>query len=53
MPLLGDGKYGSRDNGATLALWSHRVTFEHPITRKTVMAQSEPPKTYPWNLFVK
>ena len=51
MPLLGDGKYGSRDNGTTLALWSHRVTFEHPVNRKTVAVQSDPPATYPWDMF--
>ena len=27
MPLVGDGKYGSRDNKASMALWSHKVEF--------------------------
>ena len=51
MPLLGDGKYGSRDNKASLALWSHNGRFEHPITKKIVTAQSIPPSVYPWTLF--
>ena len=35
MPLLGDGKYGSRVKGP-LALWSCRLAFRHPRTGKTV-----------------
>ena len=51
MALLGDGKYGSRDNKASIALWSHRVSFVHPITKKKIEVVSEPPKEYPWSLF--
>lgn len=51
MPLVGDGKYGSRDNKATCALWSHRVEFTHPVTKKTVAVASAPDKSYPWDLF--
>ena len=51
MPLVGDGKYGSLDNKATCALWSHKVEFVHPITKKTVEARSTPPDNYPWNIF--
>ncbi len=51
MPLVGDGKYGSRDNKATMALWSHRVEFTHPQTKKLVAYESAVPNTYPWNLF--
>lgn len=51
MPLVGDGKYGSRDNKATCALWSHKVEFVHPITNKTVVAISAPSDDYPWNIF--
>ena len=53
MPLVGDGKYGSRDNKAILALWSHKIEITHPKTRKKVGAQSLPPHEYPWNLFEK
>ena len=51
MPLLGDGKYGSRDNHCETALWSHRLGFKHPITGEAVEAKSMPPEEYPWNLF--
>jgi 23S rRNA pseudouridine1911/1915/1917 synthase len=53
MPLVGDGKYGSRDNKASMALWSHKVEFTHPQTKKTIVAESEPPKSYPWDIFTK
>ena len=51
MPLLGDGKYGSRDNHCETALWSRRLFFKHPITGENVEAISMPPEEYPWNLF--
>lgn len=51
MSLLGDGKYGSRDNKASLALWSHRLAFVHPITKNRIEVTSEPPRDYPWSLF--
>ena len=51
MPLVGDGKYGSRDNGATCALWSHKVRFTHPITKKTIECESRPETNYPWDAF--
>ena len=51
MPLVGDGKYGSRDNRATCALWSHKVRFTHPVTKKVIECESSPEGGYPWNLF--
>ena len=51
MPLVGDGKYGSRDNRASCALWSEKVKFTHPITKKTIEVSSAPDDVYPWNLF--
>ena len=51
MPLVGDGKYGSRDNKANCALWSHKVEFVHPITKKVITAESFPPSDYPWGKF--
>lgn len=51
MPLVGDGKYGSRDNRATCALWSHKVEFIHPVTKKGIECESVPDLTYPWNMF--
>ena len=51
MPLLGDGKYRSRDNHCETALWSRRLAFKHPITGENIEAVSMPPEEYPWNLF--
>ena len=51
MPLVGDGKYGSRDNKATCALWSHKVELVHPVTKRKVEAESIPTDTYPWDMF--
>ncbi|MGN0628070.1 MAG: RluA family pseudouridine synthase [Oscillospiraceae bacterium] len=51
MPLLGDGKYGSRDNRCETALWSFRLAFEHPATREKIDVSCLPPKEYPWDLF--
>lgn len=50
-PLLGDGKYGSRVRGCTVALWSHRLTFPHPKTNRRVTYTAIPPATFPWSLF--
>jgi len=54
-PLLGDGKYGSHDNGCFIALWSHHLEFNHPIFKKERVSQfSFPPlSSYPWKLFKK
>ena len=51
MPLLGDGKYGSRDNRCETALWCEKLSFIHPFTKKAVEAVSLPPREYPWNEF--
>ena len=51
MPLLGDGKYGSRDNRCETALWSCRLAFKHPFTGKEIDLRSLPPKEYPWDIF--
>ncbi len=50
MPLVGDGKYGGSDNGAEVALFSHRIAFAHPRTGKTVDV-SLTPVGMPWELF--
>ncbi len=51
MPLAGDGKYGSKDNGCEVALWSHRIAFRHPFNGKEMDFISNPKNEYPWNLF--
>ena len=50
MPVAGDGKYGAHDR-CGLALWSYRLTFRHPVTKKKLVFAEWPEKTMPWNLF--
>ena len=53
MPLLGDGKYGSRAGG-DIALWSYCLSFTHPGTGERVSFTAAPPlERAPWNAFVK
>lgn len=50
MPLAGDGKYGSRDNGCEIALWSNMVEFKYD--NRELLFKSLPDfGQYPWNLF--
>lgn len=52
LPLLGDGKYGSREKCPFIALWSYRVTFTHPWTGKPVTASCLPDTaSAPWRFF--
>lgn len=51
-PLAGDGKYGSRDNKCSVALWSHSLSFVHPFTKQNMCISSFPDfSVYPWNEF--
>ena len=51
LPLLGDIRYGSRDERCTAALWSYRLALRHPVTGETVDVSALPPEGYPWHLF--
>lgn len=51
LPLMGDGKYGSRDNRCTAALWACRLTF--PWNGEDQVFSCPPPETFPWTLFEK
>lgn len=51
MPLAGDGKYGARDRMG-LALWSSRLSFRHPVRKKTMTFEALPEGTVaPWDRF--
>jgi 23S rRNA pseudouridine1911/1915/1917 synthase len=52
-PLYGDQKYGTNLNkpGQQLALWSASLGIEHPITKEYLHFRSQPPRSYPWNLW--
>ena len=52
LPLVGDGKYGSREKCPFIGLWAYSLTFPHPITGKTISVQSFPDtETAPWSFF--
>jgi 23S rRNA pseudouridine1911/1915/1917 synthase len=51
MPIAGDGKYGARDRMG-LALWSTRISFRHPVRKKTMVFEALPDHTVsPWDRF--
>ncbi len=53
MPLTGDIKYGSKDRtNADIALFSYRITFNHPVSGEEMSFAAEPDcEIYPFNLF--
>lgn len=51
LPLLGDIRYGSKDNRCDAALWSCMLDFSHPVTQTRICIQLPPPDAYPWSLF--
>ena len=51
LPLLGDGKYGSKCNKCSVALWSNSLKFVHPYTKKEIGFTASPPDRFPWNMF--
>ena len=54
MPLLGDGKYGSREKCPYIALWAYRLAFPHPVNGKEVAAEALPPlDSAPWGEFAE
>ena len=51
LPLVGDRKYSTRQDGCNIALWSHCLSFTHPETGEAVEFSAPPPKEYPWDKF--
>lgn len=51
LPLLGDGKYGSREKRCKIALWSFSLGFTHPKSGKPLYFEAAPPDEFPWSLF--
>ena len=50
-PLTGDGRYGSKVRDCNIALYSHKIVFNHPRTKERVEFVSNPDfSVYPWNL---
>lgn len=50
LPLIGDGKYGSKDNRCTVALWSSEIAFKWDCD-EIVFTSVPDNKQFPWNLF--
>ena len=48
LPLVGDRKYSLYEDDCEIALWSHRIAFNHPYTGKRMEFIQEPPSVYPW-----
>lgn len=50
LPLVGERKYSTVEDGCEIALWSYRLAFCHPSTGKKMVFTLEPPETYPWTV---
>ena len=48
MPLVGDGKYGAKDNVKNMGLFCRKITFINPKTKEVQMFLAEPENVYPW-----
>jgi len=49
MPLVGERKYSTLEDGCPIALWSARIGLQHPATGEAMSFYREPPEIYPWN----
>lgn len=49
LPLVGDKKYGLQEE-CDIALWSCRLSFDHPWTGQRLEFTKEPPAVYPWTV---
>ena len=52
LPLVGDGKYGSRIKAPFLALAATKLSFPHPTTDKALTFHAPTPADFPWTVFV-
>ena len=50
LPLVGDRKYSLNEDGCNIALWSHKIAFDHPKTGKRLEFRLPPPQDYPWTV---
>ena len=48
LPLVGDKKYSLFEDDCEIALWSHKIAFNHPYTGERMEFVQEPPAVYPW-----
>lgn len=52
LPLVGDKKYSPYNDGCPIALFSHRLGFNHPESGERLEFSTEPPNIFPWDAFV-
>lgn len=53
-PVVGDVKYGADRplRGRNIALFSHRLAFDHPVREERLALEAMPPSdSFPWNRF--
>lgn len=53
MPLVGDRRYGARDEYKGFALWATELSFTHPQSGEKMTFTSLPHEKEPWNLFTE
>ncbi len=50
MPLVGDGKYGAKDNCKTMGLFCREVSFKKVKGEEILTFSASPENVYPWTL---
>lgn len=50
MPLVGDGKYGAKDNCKNMGLFCREVTFRKINSEESITFSAEPENIYPWTV---
>lgn len=51
LPLVGDRKYSTLEDGCDIALWSAMLGFTHPASGEEMSFFQRPPSIYPWDKF--
>ncbi len=51
MPLVGDGKYGARDNSKNIGLFCKKISFKKINSEEVISFSAETENIYPFNLF--
>lgn len=51
LPLVGDRKYSTLEDGCEIGLWSYRLAFRHPRSGRAVAYSCPPPEGWPWSEF--
>ena len=49
-PLVGDKKYMTDPLECDIALWSHKLSFYHPVSGELMRFCEFPPDQFPWNV---